>query len=448
MAYQQPLGVDTSTLGQIKEQEDWDCLIQDVLGVGADIPDFLNTPGGFLDPQFQQTQNFGSRPQFEAENTLGARPSFVGTPWMPHGGAPYTMSNPEDNLGVVNAIDESLRFARRHNWNSMFFNQPYSAPPVQQASDAAILHPTVAYPVRQTESFDRETHPKRLRLDITKVGNHEVTVMERSFSQESAQSARSAQSACTSCCSEGSICVDPACPKDVPPCGNCDSALPEPPRPQYVALARDRDIDPPQTMLHARVEEWNDSTNAFTAQTYGDLPLLGLGNNFGNAYEPYYGRPSVESTMISPTTWLPIPSSIYDLEAPRNAYDSSQGDFPAAGAMIQAPTGPVQSLEVDVERHVCQWSGQDGIPCGETHPSTTTLHNHIKERHLAVLDKKSAYKCRWEGCNRAEKRGEDKSGFSQRGKLERHMATHTGCKFLAFLDSEYHSNKPSQMLPM
>ncbi|KAH8808270.1 hypothetical protein F5884DRAFT_677112 [Xylogone sp. PMI_703] len=74
----------------------------------------------------------------------------------------------------------------------------------------------------------------------------------------------------------------------------------------------------------------------------------------------------------------------------------------------------------------CQWKMKSGDICGELAVSEAALHNHVKI-HLAELSKQTGYICQWKGCSRDEKRGAEQ-GFTQRGKLERHMATHTGFK--------------------
>jgi hypothetical protein len=97
---------------------------------------------------------------------------------------------------------------------------------------------------------------------------------------------------------------------------------------------------------------------------------------------------------------------------------------PVSAAILPSPSSANED-----DGHTCQWSGHEGNVCGITYESSTELHTHIVKAHLATLDKKSGYKCCWKGCTRADKRGDEKCGFSQRGKLERHMATHTNCKF-------------------
>jgi hypothetical protein len=80
--------------------------------------------------------------------------------------------------------------------------------------------------------------------------------------------------------------------------------------------------------------------------------------------------------------------------------------------------------------HTCKWKVQGGGICGETCGSEKDLQDHVKIKHLAPLSKSTGYICQWEHCNRPAKMGA-KQGFSQRGKLERHMASHTNCQSLS-----------------
>ncbi|KAI1006836.1 hypothetical protein K3495_g1395 [Podosphaera aphanis] len=97
---------------------------------------------------------------------------------------------------------------------------------------------------------------------------------------------------------------------------------------------------------------------------------------------------------------------------------------------LSSTTDPIKKGRLESEKsavHQCQWGNPQDIVCGIEFSSENDLHFHIKETHLECLDNKSGYYCRWIGCTRESRLG-SKSGFSQRGKLERHMATHTNFK--------------------
>lgn len=79
--------------------------------------------------------------------------------------------------------------------------------------------------------------------------------------------------------------------------------------------------------------------------------------------------------------------------------------------------------------HKCLWKDLEGIICGISFDSENDLQNHIKESHLEILDNKTGYYCCWDKCTREIRLGA-KAGFSQRGKLERHMTTHSNCKLI------------------
>lgn len=81
----------------------------------------------------------------------------------------------------------------------------------------------------------------------------------------------------------------------------------------------------------------------------------------------------------------------------------------------------------ELVEHTCKWKLGGGGICGEICATEKDLQGHVKAKHLAALSKNTGYICQWEHCNRLAKMGA-KQGFSQRGKLERHMASHTNCK--------------------
>jgi hypothetical protein len=108
----------------------------------------------------------------------------------------------------------------------------------------------------------------------------------------------------------------------------------------------------------------------------------------------------------------------------KNTFIERQSNLPNNDSISSIQPGkgvPDQALA-----HTCKWIHSFGV-CGRVCNSEAELQTHVTNEHLNSLDKGTGYNCHWQGCGRHTKRGE-KSGFSQRGKLERHMATHTGCK--------------------
>ncbi|KAF8421158.1 hypothetical protein BGX38DRAFT_1094372 [Terfezia claveryi] len=78
----------------------------------------------------------------------------------------------------------------------------------------------------------------------------------------------------------------------------------------------------------------------------------------------------------------------------------------------------VHAAQPSIGGLLCQWEAL----CGRQFTTTDSLQQHAKDDHIAVLKKKTGYFCLWAGCTRRDKQ------FSQKGKVERHMQTHTGFK--------------------
>ncbi|KAI5839776.1 hypothetical protein DFP73DRAFT_198341 [Morchella snyderi] len=81
----------------------------------------------------------------------------------------------------------------------------------------------------------------------------------------------------------------------------------------------------------------------------------------------------------------------------------------------------------------CEWlvstsknassSGEEQlVRCGKTFASAEELQKHAKDEHIAILKKKTGHFCGWADCSRRNR------PFSQKGKVERHLQTHTGFK--------------------
>ncbi|KAE9376951.1 hypothetical protein N431DRAFT_368425 [Stipitochalara longipes BDJ] len=112
------------------------------------------------------------------------------------------------------------------------------------------------------------------------------------------------------------------------------------------------------------------------------------------------------------------------LPPPPDPAITARPDYSPEEGIVDAETGGMSSGDETV--HYCMWKTNAQM-CGLICQSEVELQTHIKCIHLDSLDKRSGYKCLWEDCKRKEMPFE-KQGFSQRGKLERHMATHTNFK--------------------
>lgn len=89
--------------------------------------------------------------------------------------------------------------------------------------------------------------------------------------------------------------------------------------------------------------------------------------------------------------------------------------------------------------HICQWHvhHMDGSStcCGQIFATEELLHTHWEKQHKLSARKESrpasgsnqaGFWCDWLGCTRTEP-------FGQRTKLDRHVTSHTGCRFLLSL---------------
>ncbi|RDW75049.1 hypothetical protein BP6252_06191 [Coleophoma cylindrospora] len=108
-----------------------------------------------------------------------------------------------------------------------------------------------------------------------------------------------------------------------------------------------------------------------------------------------------------------------------------------ASSEVKAPRVSIlpnrAATEGEDPRHTitCKWKTGDNTICGVAKhgkEAAKELQEHVREAHLAQLSSKLGYICQWDGCGRAADPKLKDKGFSQRGKLERHMASHTTYK--------------------
>lgn len=90
----------------------------------------------------------------------------------------------------------------------------------------------------------------------------------------------------------------------------------------------------------------------------------------------------------------------------------------------------IPSVAHEPKRHTCQWVTDINAPedertiCGAEFTSTKDFHDHLCEFHVDKLTSQTGFACLWGGCPRKQDRP-----FVTRGKLRRHMSTHSVCKY-------------------
>ncbi|KAI5800111.1 hypothetical protein EDC01DRAFT_628621 [Geopyxis carbonaria] len=92
-----------------------------------------------------------------------------------------------------------------------------------------------------------------------------------------------------------------------------------------------------------------------------------------------------------------------------------------------APRRHITQTPSDTEEsRMCEWQDVDAAgtthTCGQVFATSNELQQHARDVHITALKKRTGYYCRWQSCNRRDK------PFSQKGKVERHLQTHTGFK--------------------
>ena len=112
--------------------------------------------------------------------------------------------------------------------------------------------------------------------------------------------------------------------------------------------------------------------------------------------------------------------AIDDLEEHINSEHFISPNTPAATEAVSPAVG----------ERICEWlefdaEGNSRV-CGKAFSTPEELQKHAKDSHIAALKKKTGYSCFWSGCIRKGKT------FNQKGKVERHLQTHTSCKIAPF----------------
>lgn len=114
--------------------------------------------------------------------------------------------------------------------------------------------------------------------------------------------------------------------------------------------------------------------------------------------------------------------------------EANMGDnlFKVEPAQAKASISSASAEAADAKtdgRHECLWCDHSGgASCSQVFGSAGDLHKHVLDAHTHQLKRgpDGMFSCGWQGCTRRE--GEEKSGFLQKSKVDRHMQVHTGNK--------------------
>ncbi|RDL41970.1 uncharacterized protein BP5553_01949 [Venustampulla echinocandica] len=250
-----------------------------------------------------------------------------------------------------------------------------------------------------------------------------ATALERCYSQTGSQST------CCSSCPEGVPCAEPDCQLDVATaCTDCDGGIPRCNELNcFDAAFEDQQLSVDHfEQEEARLSAWDNT--AWTSQTSrtSSQPFTdSMVDSSLMRFDEFDFQDSM-SPSLPPTPNVP--------SYPETFPSGPIGELSGTGALFTSPDGWSPKPEFGAASidhfscHCCKWKDENGDVCGQVRENEASLQMHIVKEHLVDLDKSSNYRCQWEDCGRLAKRGEEKSGFSQRGKLERHLATHTGYK--------------------
>lgn len=133
----------------------------------------------------------------------------------------------------------------------------------------------------------------------------------------------------------------------------------------------------------------------------------------------------ISSPSLPAPPMLPMRMQSVDTESAPSATATSTTT--ATPTTVPSPcvtdAGNSQCSPSSQQEHDCRWWDSEAGPmCGQHFESADALQTHVRDVHIAALKKKTGYFCLWADCCRRDKQ------FSQKGKVERHMQTHTGCK--------------------
>jgi hypothetical protein len=175
-----------------------------------------------------------------------------------------------------------------------------------------------------------------------------------------------------------------------------------------------------------------DAMNGFAFDHNQDCQYTGMYYDMGAntvAHMPFDQNIMKQAPSLSPMS-----------TGPQHSFAFSQDSTPSSASTFPSPLQQTSEIP-QTQRHrapsnastisaapTCRWEVEKGVICGHICETSAQLQSHIQQAHTAPLRKANGFTCEWQGCPRREKGGDS---FAQRSKLDRHIQSHTGCKYIS-----------------
>ncbi|KAI1312551.1 hypothetical protein F5Y03DRAFT_381769 [Xylaria venustula] len=220
-------------------------------------------------------------------------------------------------------------------------------------------------------------------------------------------SAASCDSDCTSAVCEDENCSATGVPCDDPACVENNSPA------EMLSLTQQR---MPQQMA-SRLGPFNPTHSQSCNHTESEHQVA---RTLGELRAPSELGPQVKTPYN--TNWESAMVSC----AGEQFYDNNYHSY----SSLQLPAEAIPSLAITPpEQYVCQWTMNPNAPrseiitCGAEFTDTKDFHEHLCKSHIDKMTTQAGFACLWAGCSREQDRP-----FVTRGKLRRHIATHSAYK--------------------
>lgn len=123
--------------------------------------------------------------------------------------------------------------------------------------------------------------------------------------------------------------------------------------------------------------------------------------------------------MNTPSPLTPVSEAKTRAQSPSHIRSSSADT---------SETSYTDKVDGDNDEHKCLWREENGKLCAQTFTEAGDLFDHVSNVHIKHASKGNfGFLCAWDDCPRSHP---GVHGFPQRSKIERHMQTHIGRKWL------------------